>query len=230
MEVEAVDEGEVLEILVPEGAEGVKVNTPIARLSGDDVAPAPKKADAPAEAPKAEAPKTEAPKAETASAPAAPKSDDGGRIFASPLARRLAAQADGHSGRQLRPDPAGRHEEGRGAPHGRQHSERAALPALHRCRDRPADGRSRQGQQDAGAAGDQGLRQRLRHQGGRSGAEDGAGGQRLLHPRRHRHAPQRRRLDGGGDRRRPDHPDHQEGRDQGPGADRDRVQGPGQAR
>ena len=36
MEVEAVDEGEVLEILVPEGAENVKVNTPIARLSGDD--------------------------------------------------------------------------------------------------------------------------------------------------------------------------------------------------
>ncbi|WP_278068934.1 pyruvate dehydrogenase complex dihydrolipoamide acetyltransferase [Brevundimonas sanguinis] len=93
MEVEAVDEGEVLEILVPEGSEGVKVNTPIARLSGDDVAPAPKKADATAEAPKAEAPKTEAPKAETASAPAAPKCDDGGRIFASPLARRLAAQA-----------------------------------------------------------------------------------------------------------------------------------------
>ncbi len=93
MEVEAVDEGEVLEILVPEGAEGVKVNTPIARLSGDDVTPAPKKADAPAEAPKAEAPKAEAPKAETAPAPAAPKSDDGGRIFASPLARRLAAHA-----------------------------------------------------------------------------------------------------------------------------------------
>ena len=36
MEVEAVDEGEVLEILVAEGAENVKVNTPIARLSGDD--------------------------------------------------------------------------------------------------------------------------------------------------------------------------------------------------
>ena len=96
MEVEAVDEGEVLEILVPEGSEGVKVNTPIARLSGDAVAPAPKKADAPAEAPKAEAPKTEAPKAEAPkaeAATAAPKSDDGGRIFASPLARRLAAQA-----------------------------------------------------------------------------------------------------------------------------------------
>lgn len=36
MEVEAVDEGEVMEILVAEGAENVKVNTPIARLSGDD--------------------------------------------------------------------------------------------------------------------------------------------------------------------------------------------------
>ena len=34
MEVEAVDEGVVSEILVPEGAEGVKVNTPIARLNG----------------------------------------------------------------------------------------------------------------------------------------------------------------------------------------------------
>jgi pyruvate dehydrogenase E1 component beta subunit len=35
MEVEAVDEGVIEKILVPEGAEGVKVNTPIARLSGD---------------------------------------------------------------------------------------------------------------------------------------------------------------------------------------------------
>lgn len=50
MEVEAVDEGEVLEILVPEGSENVKVNTPIARLAGEDGAAAP-------------APKTEAPKA-----------------------------------------------------------------------------------------------------------------------------------------------------------------------
>jgi len=54
MEVEAVDEGEVLEILVPEGSENVKVNTPIARLAGEDgaAAPAPK---AEAEAPKAAA-------------------------------------------------------------------------------------------------------------------------------------------------------------------------------
>ncbi len=45
MEVEAVDEGTVEELLVPEGTEGVKVNAPIARLSGEDsgaAAPAPK--------------------------------------------------------------------------------------------------------------------------------------------------------------------------------------------
>ena len=36
MEVEAVDEGEVVEILVAEGSENVKVNTPIARLAGGD--------------------------------------------------------------------------------------------------------------------------------------------------------------------------------------------------
>ena len=36
LEVEAVDEGEVLEILVAEGSENVKVNTPIARLAGED--------------------------------------------------------------------------------------------------------------------------------------------------------------------------------------------------
>jgi pyruvate dehydrogenase E1 component beta subunit len=41
MEVEAVDEGTIEEILVPEGTEDVKVNTPIARLSGEDGASAP---------------------------------------------------------------------------------------------------------------------------------------------------------------------------------------------
>ena len=50
MEVEAVDEGVVSEILVPEGAEGVKVNTPIARLNGGGEAGA-----APSPAPAAEA-------------------------------------------------------------------------------------------------------------------------------------------------------------------------------
>jgi pyruvate dehydrogenase E1 component beta subunit len=53
MEVEAVDEGEVLEILVPEGSENVKVNTPIARLSGDDAGAAAGKASSPAPEPKA---------------------------------------------------------------------------------------------------------------------------------------------------------------------------------
>lgn len=95
MEVEAVDEGEVTDILVAEGTEGVKVNTPIARLKDEGGAAAPAPA-AKAEAPKAEAApaKAEAPKAETAvaAAPAAPKSDNGERIFSSPLARRIAAQ------------------------------------------------------------------------------------------------------------------------------------------
>jgi len=109
MEVEAVDEGVVAEILVPEGSEGVKVNTPIARLQGEGEAapppPAPQ-AEAPkAEAPQPDGPKAEAPKAAPApapvaasvaasvAAPAAPARSQGGeRIFASPLARRLAEQ------------------------------------------------------------------------------------------------------------------------------------------
>ncbi|HEX5264141.1 MAG TPA: biotin/lipoyl-containing protein, partial [Phenylobacterium sp.] len=61
MEVEAVDEGVIEEILVPEGTEEVKVNTPIARLSGDDAgAPSPK-AEAPKAEPKAETPPVEDP-------------------------------------------------------------------------------------------------------------------------------------------------------------------------
>ncbi|MEO8420481.1 MAG: pyruvate dehydrogenase complex E1 component subunit beta [Hyphomicrobium sp.] len=42
MEVEAVDEGKVTKILVPEGTENVKVNTPIALIQGEDEAPAAK--------------------------------------------------------------------------------------------------------------------------------------------------------------------------------------------
>src|ERR1700692_4470033 len=41
MEVEAVDEGVVEELLVPEGTEEVKVNTPIARLKGEGESPSP---------------------------------------------------------------------------------------------------------------------------------------------------------------------------------------------
>ncbi len=90
MEVEAVDEGEVTDILVAEGSEGVKVNTPIARLKdeGGAAAPAPR-----AEAPKAEPGKAEPPKAAAApKASPAPTKADGERVFASPLARRIAAQ------------------------------------------------------------------------------------------------------------------------------------------
>ncbi|ABF63810.1 Dihydrolipoamide acetyltransferase long form [Ruegeria sp. TM1040] len=101
MEFEAVDEGVVGKILIAEGSEGVKVNTPIAVLledgeSADDIdtsaatpeaAPA---ADAAAEEAPAAAEKAAAPAAATP-APAAPAAADGSRIFASPLARRIAA-------------------------------------------------------------------------------------------------------------------------------------------
>jgi pyruvate dehydrogenase E2 component (dihydrolipoamide acetyltransferase) len=99
MEVEAVDEGEVTDILVAEGSEGVKVNTPIARLKdeGGAAAPAPKAESPKADTAKAEAAKPEPSKADAAPAPAsapkAPAKADGERVFASPLARRLAAQA-----------------------------------------------------------------------------------------------------------------------------------------
>jgi pyruvate/2-oxoglutarate dehydrogenase complex dihydrolipoamide acyltransferase (E2) component len=49
MEMEAVDEGKVSKLLVAEGTEGVKVNTPIAMLDGDGAAASPR-ASAPAEA------------------------------------------------------------------------------------------------------------------------------------------------------------------------------------
>ncbi|MES2292045.1 MAG: pyruvate dehydrogenase complex dihydrolipoamide acetyltransferase [Pseudomonadota bacterium] len=107
MEFEAVDEGRIGKILVPEGSEGVKVNAPIAVLLGEgekagevDISAAMKsigeavKAETPkkAEAPKAEAaPKADAPKVEAPKAAAPAPSSDGNRVFASPLARRIAA-------------------------------------------------------------------------------------------------------------------------------------------
>jgi pyruvate dehydrogenase E2 component (dihydrolipoamide acetyltransferase) len=126
MEVEAVDEGTLGKILVAEGTEGVKVNTPIALLlaEGEDkkalddfkggAATAPAK---PAEAPKpAPAPQRAPAGGETgaASAPAAaiapqaplprpavpapapeqpPRTNGHDRVFASPLAKRMAKQA-----------------------------------------------------------------------------------------------------------------------------------------
>ena len=100
MEFEAVDDGVIGKILIAEGTEGVKVNTPIAVLLGDgesagDVAasPAPAAPAAPAEASAPAAPAAApAAAAAPAPAPAAPAGADGSRIFASPLARRIAAQ------------------------------------------------------------------------------------------------------------------------------------------
>jgi len=93
MEFEAVDEGVIGKLLVAEGTEGVKVNSPIALLLEDGESASDAKAAAPkAEAaPKADAPKAEAASTEAKEAPAAPKASDGKRIFASPLARRIAA-------------------------------------------------------------------------------------------------------------------------------------------
>jgi pyruvate dehydrogenase E2 component (dihydrolipoamide acetyltransferase) len=90
MEFEAVDEGVIGKLLVAEGTEGVKVNTAIAILVEDgesvtDAAPA--KAPAPAAPAPAPAP---AAAATAAPAPAAP-AKNGTRVFASPLARRIAA-------------------------------------------------------------------------------------------------------------------------------------------
>jgi pyruvate dehydrogenase E2 component (dihydrolipoamide acetyltransferase) len=97
MEVEAVDDGKMGKILVPEGAQGIKVNAPIALLLGEDEdASAIEKFAAPIVQP---APTAPAPSPESAElAPAVPPSvkDRGngdGRIFASPLARRMAQQA-----------------------------------------------------------------------------------------------------------------------------------------
>jgi len=94
MEVEAVDEGILGRILVPAGTQGVKVNDVIAVLveAGEAVpaaGAAPKVAPAAVPAPAAPAPVAAAPIA-VAPAPAAASGD---RVFASPLARRMAAQA-----------------------------------------------------------------------------------------------------------------------------------------
>ena len=104
MEVEAVDEGTVAKLVVPAGTEGVKVNALIAILAadGEDVAAAaagggsatPAKAEA-APAKTEAAPAVSAPITDKAPAPStpAPVAKSGERVFASPLARRLAKEA-----------------------------------------------------------------------------------------------------------------------------------------
>ena len=99
MEVEAVDEGKIGQIVVPEGTEGVAVNAVIAVLleEGEKASPAPAAAataPASAAAPKVAAPApTPAAPAKPAAAPAPTPAakPSGDRVFATPLARRIAA-------------------------------------------------------------------------------------------------------------------------------------------
>ena len=112
MEVEAVDEGTIAKIVVPEGTADVPVNQVIAVLAGEGedvksaaagagpVAPAPNpQAAAPTPQAQTSVPKAEAPKPAPVQA-AAPKpqaapqpAPSGDRVFASPLAKRLAKEA-----------------------------------------------------------------------------------------------------------------------------------------
>ena len=99
MEFEAVDEGVIGKLLVAEGTAGVKVNAPIAQLvaegeaAGASPAPVAEKpaavlAPAPVRAPASPPPAATAAPMPAAAAPAASQ----GRVFASPLARRIAAE------------------------------------------------------------------------------------------------------------------------------------------
>ncbi|MBL8577118.1 MAG: pyruvate dehydrogenase complex E1 component subunit beta [Mesorhizobium sp.] len=100
MEVEAVDEGTLAKIVVPEGTEGVKVNTPIAILAveGEDAS---KAADA-APSKAAEAPKQEAQKQE------APADDAGGKARAAadePAVEKEAAKVPAAPKTEAAADP-----------------------------------------------------------------------------------------------------------------------------
>jgi pyruvate dehydrogenase E2 component (dihydrolipoamide acetyltransferase) len=113
MEVEAIDEGVLAKIVVPEGTADVPVNQLIALIAGEGEDPksvsaaggggaqAPAKAEAPKPAPPAAAPAQPPAAAQAAPAPAAaPQAaakpnggGQGGRVAASPLARRIAKEA-----------------------------------------------------------------------------------------------------------------------------------------
>ena len=115
MEVEALDDGKVASILVRAGSEGVAVGTAIAEILGEGEESEVGKETAPAPTP---APQESAPKevAKPAPAPApkpAPAPETSTRIFASPLARRIAAdkgldlsqiQGSGPHGRIIKAD------------------------------------------------------------------------------------------------------------------------------
>jgi pyruvate dehydrogenase E2 component (dihydrolipoamide acetyltransferase) len=127
MEIEAVEEGRLGKILIADGTEGVAVNTPIALLleEGEDAAAlagvqsdatggkaAPPAAEAPAPSAAAPSATMTTPAATAAATPTVAKAgngaDRGGRIFASPLARRMAEQAGIDLGRLQGSGPHGR--------------------------------------------------------------------------------------------------------------------------
>ena len=95
MEYEAVDDGRVGKILVPEGAQGIKVNQPIALLlgEGEDASVLEKFSEAAPQPATVSAPPTAAEPAAVARPAGPPPPNGNGRIFASPLARRMAQHA-----------------------------------------------------------------------------------------------------------------------------------------
>ncbi len=111
MELEAVEEGVLARLLVAAGSEGIPVNTPIALLleegedpSALDEALAQAPAQAPTPAPPSPEPAAPVPKRSPAPQPPSP----GHRLFASPLARRLAERAGLDLGRIQGSGPKGR--------------------------------------------------------------------------------------------------------------------------
>jgi pyruvate dehydrogenase E2 component (dihydrolipoamide acetyltransferase) len=126
MEYEAIDEGTLAKIVVPEGTQDVAVNQLIAVLAeeGEDVKAAAAgagKAAAPAAKPSASAPAKPESAAAPAAQPAAPKAappsqpqpsvaraPGTNRVFSSPLARRLAKEAGIDLGRIQGSGPLGR--------------------------------------------------------------------------------------------------------------------------
>jgi pyruvate dehydrogenase E2 component (dihydrolipoamide acetyltransferase) len=97
MEFEAVDEGVIGKILVAEGTEGVKVNTPspccwatakapTTSAAPHQAAPRPRRRGPPPEASRPGARRRRPPRP----LPPPPRDADGARVFASPLARRIA--------------------------------------------------------------------------------------------------------------------------------------------
>ena len=109
MEVEAVDEGRIGKILINEGTDDVPVNTPIAiileedeaedSLEGYDPAATTNGSSSPASSSEVAAPENilpttqhVAPSIEAASPVNGSSTSNGARVFASPLARRIAAQ------------------------------------------------------------------------------------------------------------------------------------------